>query len=191
MSPGIRSLSIIVAGVSSVVSCASAPTNGLDESALRTKPLIQTDQSVYTARRGSIRNQDGTENARTVELSIGLRYTNRTAGNIYLPTCNSVHPPLLEKKAGSSWVVAYAPIVQACLGWPVVLKPGQVYQYQYEIQGFAKGGPMHPHFNTEVPGTYRLNWKAYETWDPDSPQGGLGRELPLSARISNEFQVVE
>jgi hypothetical protein len=42
-----------------------------------------------------------------------------------------------------------------------------------------------------VPGTYRLVWTAYATWTPSGPEPGLGRELPLADRVSNEFEVIE
>lgn len=181
--------------ISASLACARAtdPTseNGSKEGSTGTGPFIQTDQSVYTALRGSDTLTDGTLYARYVELAIQMRYTNRTGGRIYLPTCHSVHPPSLEKREAGSWVIAFAPIVQLCLGPPVVIQPGQVYEYSYPLRGYLPGSRVYPQFETQVPGTYRLVWTAYETWTPHSAQGGLGRDLPLSARVSNEFQVVE
>jgi hypothetical protein len=175
------------------VGCATGPTsgNGSAEGSTVAAPLIQTDQSVYTARRGSDSLADGRLYAQYVELDLQLRYTNRTAGEIYLPTCNSVHPPILEKREAAGWIIAFAPIVQSCLGPPVVLREGQVYEYSYPLRGYLPGSRVHPQFETALPGTYRLVWRAYETWTPSSTQGGLGRELPLSARVSNEFRVIE
>jgi hypothetical protein len=66
---------------------------------------------------------------------------------------------------------------------------GKTFDYEYQVQGFEPGGRVMPQFNTDVPGTYRLVWDAYETWHGSGPEPGLGRQLPLRYRISNEFEL--
>jgi hypothetical protein len=174
--------------------CASGTAAGLaDEEGpgLQLAAPILTDQSVYTAQRGATYLNDGTLYGRYVQLVMRLRYTNSTAGPIYLPTCHTVHPPVLERKQDSGWVTAYAPIVQLCLGPPEIIERGRTFEYLYHIQAFLPGSRVMPQFQTAVAGTYRLVWGAYATWTGLGSEPGLGRELPLKARISNEFDIVE
>ena len=152
---------------------------------------IQTDRASYTARRQTMHLVDGTRYENYLELTIGLRYTNPTDEPIYLVTCLDVNPPVLEKKEGAEWVTAFAPIVPECLGPPVVIGRGESYEYIYRIEAFLPGSRVMPQFQTEVPGTYRLVWTAYRTWLANSVEAGLGRELPLEQRVSNEFSIVE
>jgi hypothetical protein len=177
-----------------LAACAAAGTGpGGDEesSRLNRAPLIQTERSTYTAERGETRNPDGTLSGRYVRVVIRLRYTNSTDGPIYLPTCRVINPPLMEKKEGRRWVIAFAPIVQACLGPPQVIEPGKTFEYEYQVEGYEPGSRVMPQFNTAVPGTYRLVWDAYETWNGNGPEPGLGRQLPLPDRISNQFELTE
>ncbi len=180
------------AGTLLLPACAGAGTapGGQEEnSRLNQAPLIQTERTSYTVERGESRDADGTLYGRYVRVAIRLRYTNSTDGPIYLPTCNDINPPLMQKKERSRWVIAFAPIVQACLGPPEVIQPGKTFSYEYQVEGFEPGGRVMPQFNTDVPGTYRLVWDAYETWNESGPEPGLGRQLPLRYRISNEFEL--
>jgi hypothetical protein len=177
-----------------LAACAAGSTGPRDDqenSRVESDPLIRTDRQVYTAKRGTSKSEDGTVVGRFVELTIPLRYTNFTGNSIYLPTCLGVNPPVLEKKQGSEWVVAYSPAVPACLGPPQVIEPGKTFDYVYQVEGYLPGGNTFPQFETSVPGTYRIVWGAYGTWTPTSTEPGLGRELPLAKRVSNEFGVVE
>ncbi len=175
-----------------LAACAGAGTGpgaGGENPQLNRTPLIQTERRTYTAQRGEIRLPDGTLQGRYIRLLIRLRYSNSNDGPIYLPTCNGINPPILEKKEGGGWVIAYAPIVLACLGPPEIIQPGKAFEYEYRVEGYEPGGRMMPEFNTEVPGTYRLVWDAYQTWNGNGPETGPGLQLPLSDRISNEFEV--
>ena len=174
--------------------CAGGSGAGLadeDGPGLQRAAPILTDQSVYTVQRGTTHLDDGTLYGRYVQLFMQLRYTNSTAGPIYLPTCHTVHPPVLERKQGSEWVTAFAPIVQACLGPPAIIDRGGTFRYAYSVQAYVPGSRVMPQFQTAVAGTYRLVWSAYATWTGHGSEPGLGRELPLEARISNEFDIVE
>jgi hypothetical protein len=175
-------------------SCASERAAGLpDEEGPSLNPAapILTDQSVYTVQRGATHLDDGTLYGRYVQLFIRLRYTNPTTGSIYLPTCHTVSPPVLEKLEARGWVTAFAPIVQACLGPPEIIERGRTFEYLYHVQAYLPGSRVMPQFQTAVPGTYRLVWSAYATWTAYGTEPGIGRELPLEARVSNEFEIVE
>jgi hypothetical protein len=167
------------------VGAGTGPGGDQENSQLNRAPLIKTERTSYTAQRGEKRNPDGALYGRYVRILIRLRYTNSTDGPIYLPTCNGINPPLMQKKEGHRWVIAYAPIVQACLGPPEIIQPGKTFEYDYEVEGYEPGGRVMPQFNTEVPGTYRLVWDAYKTWS----ENGAGLQLPLPNRLSNEFEV--
>jgi hypothetical protein len=191
--PARSSILTLFVGVS-FAACAggsTGPRENEDNSRLDSDPPIQTDQLVYTAERGTTYYEDGRVWGRYVRLDIALRYTNPTGGPIYLPTCHSIHPPALEKKQGGAWSTAYSPIVQACAGPPEIIEPGKTFEYSYQVEGYLSGGNVWPQFETSVAGTYRLVWTAYATWTVDSGETGLGRELPLADRVSNEFEVVE
>jgi hypothetical protein len=143
---------------------------------------IQTDRAEYTLR----------YTEQLAEATIGVRYTNRTGSPVYLPTCHVPHPPVLEKRVGSTWVAAYRPAVLACLGPPVVIQPGATYEYTFKVVAGRPGTNSFPQFEVaEIPGTYRLVWGLLSTWDPDGPGPGLGRSLPLEQRVSNEFRIGE
>ena len=143
---------------------------------------IKTDRTEYTLRFG----------AELAEMSIGVSYTNRTGSRVYLPTCHGANPPWLEKRVGSEWVAAYRPAVLACLGPPVVIQPGDTYDYTLKVVAGRRGTNRYPQFEVaEIPGTYRLVWGLLATWDPDGPEPGLGRLLPLEQRVSNEFTIRE
>jgi hypothetical protein len=168
------------------VGAGTAPGGKDENSRLNQAPLIQTERTSYTVERGESRDPDGTLYGRYIRVAIRLRYTNSTDRPIYLPTCNGINPPLMEKKQGGGWVIAYAPIVPACLGPPEVIQPGKTFEYEYQVEGYAPGGRVMPQFNTEVPGTYRLVWDAYASRN-SNPE----HMLPLEERISNEFELTE
>jgi hypothetical protein len=120
--------------------------------------------------------------------SIGLSLTNGTEGPAYLATCNGVHPPVLQKRVGDRWVTAYAAVVALCLGPPEVVEPGETFSYTLRVSAAPRGSNSYPQFEVdEVPGTYRLAWAVYRTWEPDGGRPGLGELFPREATVSNEF----
>lgn len=142
---------------------------------------IQTDSTVYHLRT--------TENAH--ELTIRLNYTNPTGSPVYIPTCHTPHPPVLEKWQGDKWVTAYSPVVLLCLGPPVVIGAGEVYAYTYRVSASRRPNTLPRFAVAEIPGTYRLVWHILDTWTPQGSEPGLGRELPLEQRVSNTFRIAK
>jgi hypothetical protein len=162
-------LAAVVAGCSSI----DILGFGGDRSTVLTGEPIQTDSSVYHVRT--------TEYAR--ELTVALTFANPTGRRVYIPTCHSPHPPILEKWENETWVIAYYPIVLACAGPPVVIDAGAQYRYTYHLV-VPHGPNTYPRFEVaEVPGTYRLVWNALGT--------SSGEQLPLHHRVSNTFVIAE
>lgn len=139
---------------------------------------IRTERAEYTvSRRGQL-----------LETTIGLSLTNGTEGPAYLVTCHGVHPPHLEKRVGDRWVTAYAAAVPQCLGPPEVVEPGETFPYSFRVSAGLPGSDYHPGFAVDpIPGTYRLVWTVYRTWEPDGDRPGLGEQFPREATVSNEF----
>jgi hypothetical protein len=143
---------------------------------------IRTERTEYTVSR------TGSSLVATIELTL----TNGTEGRAYLATCHGVHPPYLQKRVGDRWVTAYAAAVSLCLGPPEVVEPGETYPYTFRVSAAPRGSSSHPQFEVdEVPGTYRLAWAIYRTWEPDGDGPGLGALFPREATVSNEFTLRE
>ena len=151
-------------------------------------PAIRTDRREYGIRYGEARGE------RFVDVPIGWRYTNRTAGPVYLAGCG-IPEPTPEKWVAGRWVAAYQPIRLLCLAPPTVLGPGAAHA---DTLGFTAGLPgstaVGPELEVaEIPGTYRLVWEVYGDWVPDTAGGHLwgrpGRLVPLEERASNTFRL--
>ena len=144
--------------------------------------VIRTDQAEYTVSR----------DAQFVRTTVGVTLTNGTGGPAYFATCHGVHPPVLEKRVGDRWVTAYAATVLLCLGPPEVVEPGETFPYTFRISAALPGNNYHPKFLVdEVPGTYRLSWTVYRTWEPDGGGPDLGEQFPRAVTVSNEFTLRE
>lgn len=144
--------------------------------------VVRTARTEYTVVR----------NGQFLQTSIDLALTNRTDGPAYLTTCHGVHPPVLEKWVGDRWETAYAATVLMCLGPPEVVEPGETFPYTLRVSASLPGSNSYPQFTAgEVPGTYRLRWTVYRTWEPNGPKPGLGEQFPRDAAVSNEFTLRE
>jgi hypothetical protein len=139
---------------------------------------IRTERTEYAVSRSGA----------SLVTTIGLTLTNGTEGPAYLATCHGVHPPVLQKRVGDRWVTAYAAVVPLCLGPPEVVEPGETFPYTFRVSGAPRGSNSYPQFEVdEVPGTYRLAWAVYRTWEPDGGRPGLGELFPRESTVSNEF----
>jgi hypothetical protein len=152
------------------------PASGWDITAAGSP--LRTDSSVYHVR--------ATE--RTYEVTIGVVFTNPTNRPVYIPTCHTPVPPVLQKQVGE-WVTAYNPPMALCLGPPVVIRPRQSYDYTYRIAASRTGAFIPEWEASEVPGTYRLQWHMLRTWEPNGPRPGLGEPLPLELSTSAPFEL--
>jgi hypothetical protein len=171
---------ILLLSVASGTTGCGAEILGLgDEPPVLTGAPIQTDSAVYHVRT--------TEHF--YEIVMDLAYTNPTRGRVYIPTCHTPHPPVLQKWVSEQWVTAYAPVVLLCLGPPVVIEPGDMYRYTYRVMAAHRPNTS-PRFEVaEIPGTYRLVWHMLGTWTPNGSEPGLGEELPIGQRVSNTFRI--
>lgn len=144
---------------------------------------IQTNSPFYQIQR----------TRRGYAVSIPLVYTNKTGKRIYIPTRDGTYPPVLEKWVKGAWVTAYAQVVVMYKGLPIVINPGEEYQYVFEIEAARTGSNAGPQFEVaEIPGSYRLVWTwTYSIWPPDFAKPRAEREPPLEARVSNTFVITE
>jgi hypothetical protein len=120
------------------------------------------------------------------KVTINTSYTNRTGSTVYLPVCIVPLQPMLEKKVGDKWIVAYTPGARRCRETPVRIEPGETYRDTFNMEAFLPGRNTNLDFRVkEIEGTYRLV-RAFYRIDPS------GRELnlPLKERISNEFRLI-
>jgi hypothetical protein len=129
---------------------------------------LQTDRRVYRF--------DGES------LSVGAVYTNRTDTTVQVAVSGCRFPAFtLERLTDEAWILAAAPICPAILLPPVVLRPGQSHRDTLWVHA--------DHFHgTERTGTYRL---VFDVAEGTADSGPFREMLPLEARISNPFEIVE
>ena len=158
----------------------------VDDMALFQTPPIQTDQQVYAV------VLDTTLNVDTLVLSIPVSYTNPTHKTVYFVKCGYQQPaPVLQKYEGENWTNALGKVCDLVLTPPVEVEPGETYTQTVVLWSWLYPN-LYPQFSVEeIPGTYRLVYRIYETWDPKRDEPGLGKLFPLEGRISNEFQLTE
>lgn len=156
----------------------------VDYMALFQTPPIQTDQQVYAVALDSTLN--------SLVLTIPVSYTNPTHKTVYFAMCGYQQPaPVLQKYERGEWTNALAKVCDLVLTPPVEVEPGETYT-QTVVMWSSLRSNSYPQFGVEeIPGTYRLVYRIYETWDPKRDEPGLGKLFPLEGRISNEFQLTE
>jgi hypothetical protein len=144
----------------------------------RWRPWLTTDHQTYVV--GYTHN--------TVELTIGLRFENRSRQSVAIPRCAFAHSPVLDKLVFGEWVEVLTPVRQ-CWDLPIVVGPGRTVTHTWRISAGRPHTTIQPQFQTtRIPGTYRLRWELYE-YDPLS-QFHVGRLLPIEHRVSNEFRII-
>ena len=142
-------------------------------------PLIRTDASSYV-----LTQRDG-----LLEVLIPVTFENRLPQPIYLQSCSRPIPPILERKVGDEWRVAWSERVLCSSVVPLYLEPGEVYEDTIHIYAHPFGDERTPQFATaDVSGTHRLQWRtALRSFDSRSRPPG--EPVPLRHRVSNEFQL--
>jgi hypothetical protein len=142
-------------------------------------PALQTEHDVYKA--GDARD--------ILALDIGLHYTNRTARPRYLTGCWGPEPPVMEKLVEGRWVAAYGPVSFACRGPDITIEPGATCDYEYKVRAARKGQWVPSLRVDEVPGTYRIRWRIFDTLERLDHPPWLGHLVPEQESISNTFRI--
>jgi len=126
-----------------------------------------------------------------VEVTIALKYTNKTKQVRYLPGCKGPPAPVMEKREGTRWIVAFAPIELLCLSYPVPeVRPGGTFEFVFPVHGFLIYA-MPEWKPREVAGTYRVRWTVYKSMEWSSPDGHVLTPEAYTATVySNEFKIV-
>lgn len=138
--------------------------------------LLRTDAPAY-----SIEETD-----RAFVVDIPFTFTNATGETVYVPNCRGMAPPILQKRVGDEWVLAYVPVVLACLSAPIVIERDHLYSGTLEVRAW-KGDNVAPKFRiAELNGLYRLVWPG-PVHDYDDAEPGFGERLPDEHRTSNPF----
>jgi hypothetical protein len=161
-------------------SCSLLQSDGTDANS--SAKLLETSQSRYEAR---LLTEEGDTR---VVFDVPYRTRNTTADTLYLIGCNTPPPPVLEKRVDGSWQTAYAPVVLLCLSPPWALPPGAVREDTLHVVARLSGEDVAPTFETDVPGTYRLQRQIYSRLTDERPPTGEAL-VPLERRISNTFVV--
>ena len=158
----------LLALVLAVAACDSAPPD--------TDAELRTDAGAYLA---AITDWG-------VEFEADLTFRNASDEAVYFTGCVLPEPPVLEKRVGEEWVVAYAPVVPACLATPLAVEPGGAVDYRLGVAG-CLGDRCAPEWlpgpaPRSVPGTYRLR---------TSVATAVRDGLPVRSRdvVSNTFRL--
>ena len=120
-----------------------------------------------------------TDTAQGVQVEIAFTYANRTGTTVYVRNCNQSAPPGLEKQVDGEWVLAWVPVVNACLSPPIEIPDGFRYSATLGVVGGGPGSNINPQFSVDdLGGMYRLSWWALY---------GSSAELPQPLKVSSEF----
>lgn len=140
-------------------------------------PAFATDAPEYTLRATTI----------GYEGEIPYLFTNPTAASVFIVNCSGGTSLRLEQRQGDTWVVAWAPVVLACLSPPIVVAGNSQYRGTVRISDCSFRTNCGPKFLTAtIPGQYRLVWDDFLT-SFDSSKYPFGKALPLRQRTSNTF----
>jgi hypothetical protein len=176
----IRTLAVAALGLSLAGCDIEEITFGNVDSAARSfQPWLETDRREYTA----------SYTPDHIVIDIGFTFRNRGRTTVAIPRCTRPHRPVLDKLIRGEWHEFYSPR-EACWGEPLLLSRGVARSFTLEVRAARHEGAAGPPFRAaHVPGTYRLRWEVHE-YDPHAPFR-LGHALPLDARVSNTFRIIE
>lgn len=140
--------------------------------------LFQTDSLAYTLRAG----------ATGVDGEIGVTFTNRTGGTVYIVNCNGATVVSLEKRVTGQWKNVWSPPIPLCLGPPITVLASGTYRTRIRIYGGYPRTNSYPQFSvTDIRGEYRAVWLNVLTSYRDRPP--FGNALPIDQRVSNRFKL--
>jgi len=118
-------------------------------------------------------------------LDIPYVYTNRTGRTVYIENCQGGFAMWLDRKVGDGWRTAWSPTLLLCLSQPIVIEDGATFADTLHVWGALPGQNVGPAFDTDdLDGVYRIVWGSAFFFSRDDVYGS---QLPLDARISNEF----
>ena len=165
------SMAIAAAGLTLVAACGS---DGGPLGAVAGSPelAITTDRLSYTLRR---------EGA-TLELTVGLTFTNTGSRTVWLPRCLGLVPGSLYKRVAGEWVLGLSQPWPACAEPPVPIPPRVSLPYSFRISAELPGMNTYPRFDVaEIEGIWRIEWVVLRS--PDYTTG--------ATRVSNAFHLAE
>lgn len=115
--------------------------------------------------------------------TIPFTYTNETGDVVSKQGCGGPELPIMEKKVGDRWVVAYNAIYNDCLTIPdFAVETGATYQGVLYVDVSQPGHNSGPELRVDsIEGTYRL------TWDLSSGRkaGAKGSRIVSSTSMSS------
>jgi hypothetical protein len=140
---------------------------------------FQTDSVGYTLRAGTS----------GYEGQIGVVFTNRTPGAVYIVNCGGATQLRLEKLVGGEWKYAWAPYIPLCLSPPITVAPGETYRTGIRVFGGYAGSKTYPQFEVgDIAGVYRAVWlNVLSSYQDRAP---FGEVLPTELRVSNRFTLL-
>ena len=122
------------------------------------------------------------------ETQIPFTYVNRSAGPYYLVNCNGAYGFHLEKWIDGRWVLAYTPVLPACLSPVIRIDAGSLFPSSIAVFAGFPGTNWHPKFQIADPeGTYRIVLEALQSYDESGFP--FGTDVPREERVSNEFRL--
>jgi len=119
---------------------------------------------------------------------IGVTFTNRTSGTVFIVNCNGATVVYLEKRIAGQWTRVWSPPIPLCLGPPITVRAGATYRTRLRIFGGYPGTKVFPQFSsTDIAGEYRAGWANVLSSYQDRPP--FGDPLPIEQRLSNRFML--
>lgn len=104
-------------------------------------------------------------------------------------TCRSATNVTLEEEDAAGWTPAWSPILDACLGPPIIIPPGQASADTLEIWGAQPGKDVEPAFSSKrIDRVFPLVWQSI-AYHYDTRGRGFGGTVPVDLRYSNAFRL--
>ena len=141
----------------------------------------RTDKASYQ----SILRSDGFHR---VEITIPFSIENTGTVPLYQVGCITPPQPLLERREGDEWQLAFSGVERACLSPPFIIEPGTTRQDTFKVEGALPGQNFFPTFTLPAAGEYRLNFEFYSSLTDEMHPHGEDL-LPEGLRVSNVFRV--
>lgn len=146
----------------------------------------ETDERMVTLNRpffvASIDPSSPSNEASNVEVRMGFALENRTGGSLFLPECEVLHPPLIERQVSERWEVAFQPTFLLCGGEREVSLGESAGRAWKVIGEDTEGRTLLEDADTgpgRISGPFRLDWNAW--------RDEFGASLSQEERRSDPF----